>query len=329
MDRLWQRVSSYSRTATPPATPQISRQRLEYSILWIHVKEDISTTFFVDLIGFGDVFFAIWFNDIPTQMNTDIHVRDFEAPVSLSEVSGFSNMQYRAAVTAIRILEHSLRFDRTNNSTIAFPRRSNRRFPSYVKSPRSTDDLIFYSNILPFNLQNVTFNISRDYERATRGRLPRGPYADHAVHHSTSKAVDSDLTTCWHPARFLNIGDFYAIDFLHIQTNVTFLLSVAHSSTLQTDLDVSISFDGLQWAPYRSQKGIYTIRTINSKQNSLHTILYVPERFQEGFHSFRYIKFQTAINSSDRFRVCEVEIIPKRNVNRTLRNFSRYDTFTF
>jgi len=281
----------------------------------------------VDLIPLSDVFFSIWLNDIPIQMNTNIRDQPSASPTGalpFSSTSGFGHLQYISSVFAIRILEHSLRFDRSKNNDVTFPRQQNRRSPYYVKSPSFNDDFIFYTNILPFEMQNVSFNISQDFERGTRRNLPRGPNVTYFTSHTTLKAVDSDLSTCWQTNRAIRAGDFFAIDFLCAQTNITFVLTVTHSSVLQENLEISISFDGIWWISYRSFKGIFTKKN-RVAQKELYIILFDSAQFSPGFESFRYISFKAIEYSDLRFQVCEVEIVSKENITNIQREFHRLD----
>jgi hypothetical protein len=144
--------------------------------------------------------------------------------------------------------------------------------------------------------------------------------------HSTGKAVDGDLATCWHSTRDIRSGDFYAIDLLQIKTNITFTLTVAHTSILQKKLAVSVSFDGLWWISYRSLKGIYTKTTNKTTEKQLFTILFSSDEFTLGFQSFRYIAFKAVDNFDHRFQVCELEIVSKKKMNDIFRGFQKLNT---
>ncbi|CAF1123103.1 unnamed protein product [Adineta ricciae] len=287
-----------------------------------------------DLIQLGDVFFSIWLNDIPIQMNTEVVQQTFpsaDKSIPFSSTPNFLALQYRSSVIAIRILEHSLRSARLNNRSIPFPRQRKGRFPYYVKSPSPVDDFIFYSNILPYDLHNTTFNITRDFERGTRKNLPHGSQVQYFTSHSTLMAIDGDPTTCWHSTRTIRSNDFYAIDFLYIQTNITFLLHVNHRTMLQKDLDVSISTNGLWWISYRSYNGIYTKMTNHRSGQQVYTILFSASQFNPGFRSFRYIKFQTSAESNDRFQT-SIEVVVSvayklSNNNLYMAQLERWKTF--
>ncbi len=275
----------------------------------------------------SDVFFSIWLNDIPIQMNTNTRYQSSAFPTgafSFSSTPGFGHLQYISSVFAIRILEHSLRFDQSKNNDFTFPRQQNRRSPIYIKSPSFNDDFIFYTNILPFQMQNISFNISRDFERGTRRNLPVGPNVTYFTSHTTWKAVDSDLSTCWQTNRAIRAGDFFAIDFLRAQTNITFILNVAHSSVLQENLDISISFDGIWWISYRSLRGIF-IKRKQTSQKELYIILFDSAQFAPGFESFRYISFKAIEYSDLRFQVCEVQIVSKETITNIQRDFHGLD----
>jgi hypothetical protein len=255
-------------------------------------------------------------------MNTNIRYQASRSKgsVSFSLTPHFAHLQYASSVLAIRILEHSLRFNRTRNNNVQFSRQQNRRFPYYVKSPSMNDDFIFYTNILPYQLQEKSFNISQDFQRGTRRNLPRDPNAKYFSRHSTSATVDDDLSTCWHTSREIHSNDFFALDFLYIQTNVVFTVAVAHSPQLQKTLDVSISFDGLQWLSYRSHNGIYTKKNRTAEEH-LHTFLFDSSEFNPGFQSFRYLSFKAIKESDHHFHVCEVQIISEKEIVHIRRDF--------
>ncbi len=283
------------------------------------------------MISFSDVFFSLWLNDIPVQINTNIRNQPSKSTgrsVPFSSTPQFYHFQHTSSVLAIRILERSLRFDRLNNDQVTFPRQQNRRFPSYVKSSSINDNFIFYTNILPFRFQNIPFHVSHDYERGTRKNLPKHPNVKYFSHHTTWKSVDGDISTCWYALRGIHSNDFYAIDFLSIQTNVTFTIAVAHSSRLQRNLDISISLDGLQWLSYQSKNGIYRKKN-RTLEEYLHTFLFDSNEFNLGFRSFRYISFKAMEDSDHHFHVCEIEIISKKKMISLMLNFAQLKTLSF
>lgn len=143
---------------------------------------------------------------------------------------------------------------------------------SPVRSAGFDDDLIFYTNIP----------------------------SDSSWH-----AVDGDLSTCWQSSRLLRPGDYFAVDFLRSQMNLTFVLTVSHSRLTQAKLEVSISFNGVWWIPYRSLNGIYT-----RMSRTPHTVyLFDAALFNLGFRSFRYVKFQAiAGHSTSPLSVCDIRL---------------------
>ena len=260
-------------------------------------------------------------------MNTDIRHQpsaSSSGSVPFSSTAGFNELQHNSSVIAIRILEHALRFQQSppspSPSPVTFPRQQRRRFPTYVKSPSLTDDLIFYTNVLPLDFHTVPFNISRDFARGTRQNLPQGISVRHFTARSTSAAVDGDLLTCWRPHRDLRIDDFFAIDFLRAQTNVSFILTVKHGFIFHSHLELSISFDGLWWIPYRSSKGL-SINKNASTTPQQQTYLVDAAHFSLGFASFRYIKYKTRNISEHRFEVCELRLITKDKINQVRTEF--------
>ena len=277
----------------------------------------------------SDVFFAVWLNDIPVQINTNIRYlpsKLADQSVSFSSEAHFDNLQH-SAVLAVRILERSLRFDgpASHQNQVTFPRDEKRRFPVYVKSSTMADDLIFFTNILPFRYQHIPFNISRDHERGTRKNLPNHANAKYFLHHNTWKSVDGDFSTCWNAHREIRSDDFYAIDFLAVQSNVTFVVAVAHSPRLQRKLDVRVSLDGLRWLSYRSKAGIYEKKDRTFEEH-LHTYLFVSSEFNPGYQSFRYLSFHAKQNWDHHFRVCEIEMISRTKVTGVMRQFGYFKT---
>lgn len=262
---------------------------------------------------------------MPVQMNTILRGQPSRAAtrlVSFSSTANFLHLQYTSSVLSIRILEQSLRSDRSNKDNVTFTRHQDRRFPPYVKSPSLNDDFMLYTNILPFDFEKISFNISRDFPRGTRKNLPEHPNVRYFQKQGILKAVDGDRSTCWHAHREIRSNDFYAIDFLSIQTRVIFTVAVAHKTRLQADLDVEISFDGLVWASYQSTNGIYKKKNRTLEQH-LYTYLFDSNEFNVGYRSFRYISFKARKDSDDRFAVCEIENLSTANTTKIMLDFDK------
>ena len=223
---------------------------------------------------------------------------------------------------AIRILDQSLRSPSSSNSSgVTFSPTQTRRFPLYDKAPNLNDDMIFYNNVLPFDPHRQPFNLSRDSERGTRRNLPFDLNTRYFQKHSLLKAVDKDPLTCWFASRAIKAGDFFAVDLLSVQTGARFTLAVAHSPILQTQLELSISFDGLQWLTYHSNQG-RSVKPMGTLEGYLHTYLFDSSRFTAGFASFRYARFQARQESDHHFHVCEVKLIaPSISINDTMGDF--------
>ena len=272
------------------------------------------STSFLDLLHFSDVFFSLWLNDVPTQLNAHIReLPDAHSGPSFSSTAEFLNLQYRSSVSAIRILEKALRLNQSNSS-VSFTRQQNRIFPTYVKSPGPKNSFIFYSNVLPLDFEQIPFNITLYFERGTRRNLPRDAGIRHFHSYGTVKAVDSDTSTCWHTHRNIRPGDFFAVDFLRIHTNITFSLIVAHNLTMQTSLETSISLDGLWWLPYGSLQGI-TFANITPSDPNLQTILLDSAQFALGFQSYRHISFRALRHSESILNVCEIKLLANLSGN--------------
>ncbi|CAF3805596.1 unnamed protein product, partial [Rotaria sp. Silwood1] len=291
---------------------EYAQRHLQY--LQIHLKNHRHLKYF------SDVFFSIWLNDIPSQLNMFIrNLPGSHTGASFSSTLEFLQYQYQSAVLAIRILEHNLRQNQSNDTNyIAFPRRQNRRFPYCVKSSSPKDGFIFFTNILPMDIQTIPFNISKDFERGTRTNLPRGPKIAFFYSHTTLKAVDNDPKTCWRPGRNVRQGEYFAMDFLYIRTNLSFSVTIGHSLKIQKNVDINLSFDGLWWITYRAIKGI-TIKSHNSISNhQQYVIIFNSTEFNSGFHSFRFIAFNTSrVSSLGEFQICDVKIITNTTI-RTL-----------
>jgi hypothetical protein len=120
------------------------------------------------------------------------------------------------------------------------------------------------------------------------------------------------------PRQFFKFGNIVEIQVAKFQLpkfcfTVTFTIAVAHSSRLQTKLDVSISFDGLRWLSYRSGNGIYTKKN-RTLEEYLHTFLFISSEFNRGFRSFRYISFKAMEDWDHHFQVCEIQIISEQMI---------------
>ncbi|CAF1408199.1 unnamed protein product [Rotaria sordida] len=269
------------------------------------------------LIYFSDIFFSIWLNDIPSQFNINIrNLPESNTYVSFSSTSQFLQYQHEASILAIRILEDNLRRNELNDTNhTRFLRRQNRHFPYCVKSSNPKDEFIFYTNILPIDIERISFNISTDFQRGTRNNLPTGSKVSFFSAHTTLKAVDDDPKTCWRSGRNIRQGEFFAIDFLYIRTNLSFSLTIGHTWKLQKNIDMNLSFDGLWWLAYRALKGI-TIKSQNSTLNEQrYVIVFNSTQFNAGFHSFRFIAFNASrISSLGEFQVCDVKIITNNTI---------------
>ncbi|CAF4221374.1 unnamed protein product, partial [Adineta steineri] len=177
------------------------------------------------------------------------------------------------------------------------------------------DEFIFYTNILPIDIEHIPFNISKDFERGTRKNLPRGSGVSFFHLHTTLKAVDNNPSTCWRIGRNTRQGEFFAMDFLYIRTNLSFALIIGHTRELQNNIDMNLSFDGLLWIKYPSKKGI-TIRSQNSTSNKeQYKIIFNSTQFNLGFRSFRYVAFNASrISYLEELQVCDVKIITSTNI---------------
>ncbi|CAF3436699.1 unnamed protein product, partial [Rotaria socialis] len=79
---------------------------------------------------------------------------------------------------------------------------------------------------------------------------------------------------------------------------------------LQNSLDLNLSFDGVWWIAYRSFNGI-TIRNQNLTSNiQQYKIVFNATEFNTGFHSFRYIVFNSSkLSPWGEFQVCDVQMM--------------------
>jgi len=277
-----------------------------------------SFVFYLELFKFSDVFFSIWLNDIPSQML--VNLRQLPADPNQTDKAFFSKddfyeFQQRGVALAIQKLEYSLHMNEPTTN-VAFPRKQNRRFPYCVRSPSLNDDFIFYSNILPIDIDHIPFDITSDADRATYRNIPNGPNYTHFASHNTLQAVDGNGRTCWRPLRTVEKGDFFAIDFLHIQDNTEFSLVVGHSEKLQRSLDVRVSFDGVWWISHRSLESSF-ITVSGTATTNFHRLVFDSKQFPLEFQSFRYIAFDAIYAFAEAFQVCDVQIINNFEIDAT------------
>ncbi|CAF3725455.1 unnamed protein product [Rotaria socialis] len=270
-----------------------------------------------ELLAFSDLFFSIWLNDIPSQLIVDLvssptHIN--ETDMAFSSKKDFYSLQHTSSVLAIRKLEYSLRLNQLTMN-VGFPRKQNRRFPYSTRSPSSKDDFIFYSNVLPVDIENIPFDITLDPDRATYRNVPHGPNYTHFVNYNTLKAVDNDEQTCWRPNGFVKKGDFFAIDFLRIQSHIVFSLIIGHSERLQSSLKMQVSFDGIWWISHRSFKRIF-MNGNRMSVTSFQRFVIDSRQFPSELQSFRYVTFNATQSSNEPFQVCDVQIINSFNINR-------------
>jgi hypothetical protein len=265
----------------------------------------------LDLLPQADQFFAIWMNQLPAQFNGRM-LHSSEGASSSFENYDFESIQYRASVLSIEVLENTLRT--SPNSPLFERRRTSNILVTYTKSPCSYNDkFIFFTNCLPINnLEQIPFNITTDFRRATRANLPntrRSPYHEDLTffeRHSTANAVDNDNTTCWKSNHDVLLGDLYGMDFHTIQVNrdLSFSIEYLHENSLQENLEISISLNTVKWIviPQPYQNGI--IHDRQKKLVTFHTRL-LPDEFQV----FRAIKFTSLTDEFNAFHVCEVKLI--------------------
>jgi len=270
----------------------------------------ISFVLYLEILALSDVFFSMWLNAIPSQMV--VNLRSFPANSNepdqpLSSTQDFPNTLHTSSVLAIRKLEYSLRLNESTTS-IAFPRQQNRRFPYCVRSPSLNDDFIFFSNVLPIDIESIPFDITRDADRGTYRNVPSGPNYTHFASYNTLKAVDGNGETCWRPLGTVKKGDFFAVDFLRIQSDITFALVIGHSWKLQQSLDVRVSFDGVLWISHRSLKGTLVDNDESSTPN-FHRLVVQSRQFSPELRSFRYIAFNATYAFAEPFQVCDIRTV--------------------
>ena len=252
----------------------------------------------LDLFAFGDLFFSVWLNDVPTQLIVDLrslptHGKTNET--AFSSTSGFYSLQHQSSVLAIRVLEQALRGNQTK-AAAAFPRQQQRRFPYLVKSPSLNDTFLFFTNVLPLEIEGVPFNISVDADRGTYRNVPHGPNFEHFTSHNTMAAVDRDMKTCWNPNRSIRTAHFFGLDLLSHRRKIAFRLTIGHSHVLQTSLDLRVSSDRLLW-------NTPVVRAVRSNASEYLFELSSPSS------PFRYLLFNATKSSEEVFQVCDVRVI--------------------
>lgn len=245
----------------------------------------------------SDIFFSLWLSVISVNMNRSIFYYQSASSFELVPHIVSTPPSYNQYKTSIDFFKHLLHSNQDHSDSIPYIPEQKLVHSLYARSPGVKDDLIFYSNSFVETHQNLLTDVKTSSVR----------------YYDTWRAVDGDLSTCWQSSRDIQSNDFFAIDFLRAQTNITFLLTVKHSSVLQKNLVVSLSFDGRWWLSYRSLRGI-SFQNYRNLQEDFVSILFDASQFTLGFRSFRYISFKTMNNSNQRFEVCEVELIPQENL---------------
>lgn len=234
--------------------------------------------------------------------------------VSFSGTDHFSELQHKSSVKAISILERELRSKPIGEPT--FSRHTHRQFPTYIKSPSLADDFIFYTNIFPLDFENIPFNISKDNKRGTRENLPHGASVNYFCTHATLRAVDQIPSTCWTHPKPVGIGQFFAIDLLRIRSNITLLITVKHDRSLYEKLELSVSLNGIWWMPYRSLNGIFIQKKSRFWSTNYNSYLINSSKFNHGFSTFRYMKYEAIKETDLAFDVCEIKLIDNEKEER-------------
>jgi hypothetical protein len=236
-------------------------------------------------------------NDVPTQLVVELRPypgNNKTNDADFSSTSDFYASQHASSVLAIRVLEDALRSNQTNTS-VFFSRHQQRRYPYLVKSPSLNDTFLFFTNVIPVEIENVPFNVSVDADRGTYRNVPHGPYYTHFVSHNTLAAVDHDKKTCWRPNRSVRKGDFFDIDFHQFRTKMALHLTIGHNHSFQRSLDARVSADSVLWASFGPR-----VDHFNESE-------YVFD-LRESSSEFRYLVFNATESSDDVFQVCGVRI---------------------
>ena len=266
---------------------------------------------FLEIYAYSDVFFSMWLNAIPSQLLVNlvsIPPNPSEQPHKpFSSLDEFGEFFHISSVLAIRKLDFALRSNHSTSS-ITFSRQQKRRFPYCTRSPSVNDDFIFFSNVLPVDIEHIPFDIMHDADRGTYRNLPSGPNYTHFLSYNVLKAVDSGGRTCWRPLGNVKKGDFFAIDLLHIQTDVTVALIIRHSWKLQKSLDLRVSFDGLLWFSHPSSQSMYVKDNTLSSPDFQRLIL-KSTSFSPELRTFRYLAFNATYAFPESFQICDVRII--------------------
>ncbi|CAF1085290.1 unnamed protein product [Adineta ricciae] len=245
---------------------------------------------------FSDVYFPIWFNDIPTQLIVNVQslpITENQRKADIYPIRKITELQQTSSILALRQLESSLRLnERKTNGT--FPRHQQRRFPYLIKTSSPTDEFILFSNILAFDISTQHTRRGNEFK------------SNDSMDSNVTKAIDGDETTCWNPRRFVNKGDFFAFDFHSIETNIILLLIVNQSENFRNYLDIHVSFDGQWWisSPLLSQQ-------IKSEKfiDNFHRLIIDSKHFPLQLRSFRYISFNATRYLSESFSLCEVKLL--------------------
>ncbi|EFC38181.1 predicted protein [Naegleria gruberi] len=245
-----------------------------------------------NLVPLSDIFFSIWQNNAPSQIVANIAEISVEKEnVAFSSQGGFLQLQHESSMMAIKILHDELTY---NSFFTIFPKKEiENPFPLFLKSPSSKDSFLFYSDLFPFLLKNVSFDITNHVhaKRSTRDNLPQGADVDFFYNNNPTRAVDSDPSSCWQSNRNVGMDSFFGVDLYSVVTDIAIEIIYSHTKDFHATLKTRHSIDRKNWVDTSAA-------SYESNNFSRHS-------FKD---SVRYIEFFTQTGSRNKFGICDFKV---------------------
>jgi len=265
----------------------------------------LSQSFFIDRtdLPLADMYFATWFNQVPYQLQNELHELD-TTQTGFSNQQGGINRNKLHITKGIRTLHAQLSsakpsplFDKTEHHPTAEER--------YAKSSCYNDNCLFITSAHNFpSPREQKYDASQDLdavERVHAAVLSHVSFVNNPYHF----AVDKNPESFWLSPPDIKKGDFFGLDLLEpLDVNV-FYLTVKH--TYQDQLQVEISLDGESWHTDCE----WEIDTQQSNAIS-DTMWYQYNMVSSCKCTFRYIRFRADKNYNESFAVYDISFPAKK-----------------
>ncbi|CAF1658023.1 unnamed protein product [Rotaria magnacalcarata] len=293
------------------------QQNYDFTAILLHWKRSDSTKIVVDYLLHSNLFkeIIIWNNNPQINLEKSLFQNYNHSLESIRIINSKENLKDEAKYRACAEAKTMACFYVDDDWDASFYLKSliaDFRADPYVLHS-VTDPYTFYTNLM-WTYFDSEINLHSGFSWIGCGSIFLREYAQRHLQYLQmylkNNSIDNDPKTCWRPGRNVHRGEFFAIDFLYIRTNLSFSITIAHGQELQNSLDLNLSFDGVWWIAYRSLNGI-TIRHQNLTSNiEQYKIVFNSTEFNTGFHSFRYIAFNASkLSPWGEFQVCDVQTI--------------------